>query len=331
MEQKVFMKKTILLVTCLLALGGMVIFFSNKQHTDEQIIGVIVPMEHEALTQIVNGLKKELGVETSKHITVKVMNAQGDPNIQRAIIEQLVRDQCNLLIPIGTAASQMTLSLAPDQNIICLAADFSLISSTTKAQATALCDELAVKDSISFLHAAFPHIKKLSLLYSTSEKVAKEIPLVIEAARSERIEVQKLMIHSLADLYTMSQAIAPDSEAIFILKDHLIVSGIQTIVQQAEKRHIPVMTSDEGSVISGAAFAIGVKEADIGRQGAQIAKTILQGTPPKNIPPQSINGPFPLFINRNACIKQGINLQAFIERVQNRGIPIHYVDNKVGS
>lgn len=320
------MKKLILLLIPLLILSK-VLFFNSKSPTDK-LIGIIVPVEHEALTQIVNGLKEELKMDNDERVTIKVMNAQGDPNIQRAIIEQLVRDQCDLLIPIGTAASQMTLNLAKDRNIVCLAADSTLILSAEKTQATALDDELSVADSISFLHSAFPHLKKISLLYSSSEKVAKEIPHLIEAAHSQGIEVQKLMVQNLAELYTISQAIASDSEAIFVLKDHLIVSGIQTVVQQAEKRGIPVMASDEGSIISGGAFAIGVKEASIGKQGAQIVKNILNGTPPQNIPPQTIKGPFPLFVNRSAYVKQGIDLESFIESVQKIGIPIHYVNTQ---
>jgi putative ABC transport system substrate-binding protein len=257
------------------------------------------------------------------------MNAQGDPNIQRAIIQQLVREGCDLLMPIGTAASQMTVNLAKEQKIICLAADIQTISPPKGSSLTSLNDELSAKDSLSFLHDAFPKVKKITLLYSASEKVAKEVPLVLEAAKTQGIAVQKLMVQTQPELYTIGQAIAPDSEAIFILKDHLIVSGIQSVVKQAEKRFIPVMTSDEGSVISGAAFAIGVKEADIGREGAELAKEVLNGTPPEKIPSRSLRGPFPLFVNQKACVMQGVDLNSFIKKSEELGLRIEYT-NKGG-
>ena len=319
------MKQGITFLCLLLALFGAFLAFSEKRSKSQYVVGVILPMEHEALNQITQGIKEELEKKMGKSVVLKIKNAQGDSNIQRAVIEQLVRDQCNLLIPVGTAASQMTLSLAPHQKILCLAADSALLTSNRQVQATALTDELSAADSLSFLHKAFPKINKITLLYSASEKVAKEVPLVRKAARGLGIEVQPLMVQNMGELYTVSKAIASDSQAIFILKDHLIVSGIQTVVQQAQICQIPVMSSDEGSVIAGAAFAIGVKEASIGQQGALLAKAILEGESPKNIPPQMMEGPFPLFVNRAACERQGIDLEAFYEKIEAAGIVPYFV------
>jgi len=308
----------------MLVLIAAYFIFSENKIEKPYVVGVILPMEHEALNQITQGIKEELEQQMGKSVALKIKNAQGDPNIQRAIIEQLVRDECNLLVPVGTSASQMTLSLAPDQKILCLAADSTLLQANRQIEATALSDELCAADSLAFLHETFPNIQKITLLYSASEKVAKEIPLVCEGARKCNIKVQKLMVQNMGELYTISRAIASDSQAIFILKDHLIVSGIQTIAQQAAALQIPLMSSDEGSVIAGAGFAIGVKEASIGRQGALIAKAILEGESPKEIVPQTMSGPFPLFVNRAACEKQGIDPQIFCSQAESLGFTIHF-------
>lgn len=321
------MKKGIPLLFLLLTVIGAFLVFSEKRTKNQYVVGVILPMEHEALNQITQGIKEELEQKMNQSVLLKIKNAQGDPNIQRAMIEQLVRDQCDLLIPVGTAASQMTLNLVPEQKILCLAADSALLQTSRQLRATALSDELNAADSLSFLHQMFPHIQKITLLYSASEKVAKEIPLACQAARELGIEVQRLMVQNMSELYTVSKAIASDSQAIFILKDHLIVSGIQSVVQQAKICQIPVMTSDEGSVIAGAAFAIGVKESSIGQQGALLAKAILTGTPPQNIPTQTMNGPFPLFVNRKACESQGIDLQAFCKNAEAAGFTLHFVES----
>lgn len=311
-----------LLLTLIITAG---LGFSKKHSENHYVVGVILPMEHEALYQITQGIQKELEQKMQGLVTLKIKNAQGDPNLQRALIEQLSREHCDLFIPVGTAASQMTLSLVPEQKILCLAADSSLLQTNGQVQATSLSDELCVSDSLTFLHEAFPEINKITLLYSASEKVAKEIPVVRQAAEQLGIEVQLLMVQTMGELYTVSQTIHADSQAIFVLKDHLIVNGIQTIIHQAQNRKIPIMTSDEGSVIAGAAFAIGVKEAHIGQQGAAIAKTILEGKSPKNIAPQMITGPFPLFINRVACDKQGIDVKILCAKAESAGMTLCFV------
>lgn len=319
------MKKGLTLAFLLLALTGAFLVFSKKESKDQYVIGVILPMEHAALNQITNGIKEEFEQTIGKPVSIKIKNAGGDPNIQKAIIEQLVRDSCDLLIPVGTSTSQMALNIAPTQKILCLAADSSLLKAEKNFQATALSDEIKAVDSLSFLHMALPDIKKITLLYSASEKVSKEIPLVCQAAAEFGIQVQRLMVQNMAELYTVSKAIASDSQAIFILKDHLVVSGIQSIVQQAKLNKIPIMTSDEGSVLGGAAFAIGVKEASIGKQGALIAKAILNGKLPKDIPPQIITAPFPVFINQEACKSQGIDVEAFCKKAETAGFTLCFV------
>lgn len=294
-----------------------ILFFCSRAKT-QAIVGVIVPMEHAALTEIIQGLKTSL-----PNTKVKVMNAQGDINLQKAIIEKLARDKCDLLVPIGTGASQMTLNLAKNCKTLCLAADPSVI--TSDHLATALSDELSIEKSMKMLHAFFPNLSKLTLVYSSSEKVAKEIPLLEEAARINGIHLQKLMVHALSELYTISQAIASDSEGIFILKDHLVVSGIATLARQAQKRNIPLIASDEGSVLGGATLAIGVKESFIGVQGGALAKQILEGTSPQAISPQVLEGPFTLFLNTSSFANLGIDSKVFSKSAENQALLIEYI------
>jgi putative tryptophan/tyrosine transport system substrate-binding protein len=312
------MKKILCTLLGTFSLCALLLLFSNSKKTP--FIGIVVPMEHKALTEIVDGFVKELGDQR-----YKVLNAQGDPTIQKAIISQFVQEGCELLVPIGTTTSQMTLNLAKGKKIICLAADAALIPPASDLLATALDDALSVKDSLSFLHTAFPDINKISVVYSSSEKVAKEISEIMESAQRFGIKVQKLMVHTMPELYGVSSFIAQDSQAIFILKDHLVVNGITTLMQQAEDRGIFIMTSDEGSVSSGGAFSIGIKERVIGQQGATIAKAILEGIDPKSISSQVIQGPFSLFINRASCLKQGVNFNCLIDAAKESNLFIEYV------
>ena len=314
------MKKLFVLLVFCLCIG--IIFFFSQTKTTGRLIGVIVPLEHQALTEIVNGFKEELKAEPG--ISIQVLNAQGDMNIQRALIEQLKRDSCEIFVPIGTTASEMTMSLAKGQKIVCLAT--SLTPPQQDHELTCLSDELSPADSLYLLKTAYPEMKKFTLVHSASEKVMKEIPSIQEAAEQQNMKVQTLMIYTLPELYTAGHAIAEDSEAIFVLKDHLIVSGIQTLAKQAEKRNIPVITSDEGSVAMGGAFAIGVKEAEIGKQGGQIVKMVLDGAIPREIKHRSIKGPFPLFINRSSCKNQKVDVERLVSAAEKFGNPVQYTE-----
>ena len=52
----------------------------------------------------------------------------------------------------------------------------------------------------------------------------------------------------------------------------------------AESRKIPLVSSDEGSVKGGAAFALGVSERKIGEAGGKLVAEILSGTPVADLP-----------------------------------------------
>ena len=185
------MKKLVFLFLGILLCGAYML--SPKVKT-KPTVGIIVPMEHTALNQIIEGFKKELA---DQDINCKVLNAQGDPNIQKTIIQKLMQEDCDLFVPIGTATSQMTLNLAKDRKVLCLAANQSVIPVGQNIKATVLDDTFSAKDSLSFLHNLFPNIKKISLIYSSSEKIAEEISSVDEAAKLYGIQVQKLMVHSI--------------------------------------------------------------------------------------------------------------------------------------
>lgn len=300
--------------------ASITIFFitfilSNSQKT-KPTIGIIVPMQHAALTEMIQGFK-----ETLPDLTIKVLNAGADQTLQKSIIEQLIHEKCDLLVPIGTQTSQMTLHLSKTQNVLCLAANTDIAA--TNPRATVLDDECTVQKGFCILHDLFPEIKKISLVHSTSDKIYQELEILEKIAKEKGICLQKLSVFSLPDLYTIGQAIDGDSQAILVLKDHLIVSGISTLVKQAEQKQIPVITSDNGSVSNGASLAIGIKEFDIGKEGAFLAKQILEGQKPQTT--VRLEGPLHIFLNAKACSLQGVCLDLVSSRAKELDLCIDYI------
>ncbi|WP_316354031.1 ABC transporter substrate binding protein [Candidatus Trichorickettsia mobilis] len=274
---------------------NILIFPSIIQAANKKV-AVIVPLEHEAMSQIVAGISESLQGNDSELI---VKNAQGDANIMSALIRQLQEQQdIDIIMPIGTTASQMTIAHIKNKPIICVAADLKPLNNPN---VTGVNDEIPVTEFLIKL----PPLHRIAVIYSASEKVTPEIELLKTFAEEEGIDLHLLMIQTLADLPLALKSAAADVQAFVILKDHLIVSGIKGIVQEANKRLIPVIAADEGSIKGGATIAVGVREKDIGIKSGVIAKAILAGDKPSNIPYQTIDD-LVLFINKNALLKQNI-------------------------
>ena len=89
-----------------------------------------------------------------------------------------------------------------------------------------------------------------------------------------------------------------------------MASGIATLVKTANDRHIPLITSDQGTIEKGASFALGVTEQSIGQAGAKLAIRILNGEKPCDLPIVEMHDlPLTLFIHEkdNAALMKSAN------------------------
>lgn len=302
-----FMKTTLKTITfCALTAATSIALAST---TEKPItIGIVVPVELPAMKQIVSGFETTLNKAYKGPITYKVKNAQGNITIQRAILQEFNSSNVNIVAPIGTDAAQMAIAMIRNKPIVGIAADHlkEEASKANNPNVTGVLDAVSVSKQIRFIHSAMPQLKKMTIVYSTDDRIFSQVKKAEKTAKQNHISVQKLMVSQLSDLYTLSKNIVTNSQAIFILKDELIVSGLNTLIQQAQTRQIPVIASDDGSVSKGAAFALGVSENQIGVDSAKMVMHILNGKKASNLPVHVMTHYY-VFLNPIAAESQHIN------------------------
>jgi len=289
-------------------------------------IGIIEPLEHKAMDEIVDGFTKTLNEQYHQPVVIKIENAQNDVNLQRAIIQKLRDTKYTMIVPIGVGATQMTLAMVHNQNIISLASDLSDQDrkKLSHCQVAVVHDEISSQQLLSFIHDAYPKITELTLIHSSADKVFPEVKETIAAGKTLNITVHPIMVSSLPELYSATEALPTNSQGIFILKDSLIVSGIGTLEKAAEKHHIPLITSDEGSVENGAGFALGVHEREIGVQGAKLAAAVLQGKSACDLPIVSMNN-LTVFVNKQAAQQEGQDTKKIMEAASKLHYQVEFV------
>jgi putative ABC transport system substrate-binding protein len=253
---------------------------------------VIVPMRHSAMDEIVSGIIQEL---QSTDIRVTVAHAHGDITLMLALIRKHGKQNA-IFMPIGTSTCQMTASHIKNRAIICVAAD---MSRDHHKLLTGVNDETDAVVALNIL----PRIESLGLIYSASEKVIPEVEALKKACKQNHTELHAMMIQNLSDMPSVLKNMPKEVSSILILKDHLVVSGLDSLVSEAEKRGIALLASDEGSVRNGAALAIGVKEKDIGIEAGKMVKSVLEGVPISKIAYKKMESRV-LFINKQAFAKQ---------------------------
>jgi putative ABC transport system substrate-binding protein len=266
-------------------------------------IGILMPIEHQALNAIVAGFKKSLAEHYPHPCKMNMQNAQGDIKLQRSIIEQFVGQKYDVIVPLGTTATQMTASIVKKQPIVSLAAEYpeGARQKPHPQNLINILDTVAPRKKLDLIKTLLPEIKKITVIYhSGNERNFPELATLVVEGPKIGIAIQKISIQNLTELQTASRHIASDAGALLILKDHLVASGIRLLVPIAEKRALPLITSDEGTVYEGGAIALGVREEAIGELGGKVASDILQGKPLNSVPRKSIED-LTLFYNPKTC------------------------------
>lgn len=287
-------------------------------------IGILVPVTLPAMTQIVNGMETTVKAHyPNRLVKFLVKNAQGDINTQRSILQEFNSSDVNIVAPIGTAAAQMAIAMIRNKPIIGIAADHlkAEAKKANNSNVTGVNSRTSTKARLQFIQAVMPNLKKITVVYSTDSHVYSQVKQISAIAKQNHIAVQKLMVSQLSDLYGIGKNIAPNTQAIFILKDLLVVSGLNTLLQQASVRHIPVIASDDGSVSKGATFALGFSEYQTGVDAAKIAIQILNGKKAGSIPVYMMKHTT-VFLNPTASKTQNINPNAVKAAAKQSGYPV---------
>ncbi len=290
-------------------------------------IGIVEPLQHKAMDEIVSGFKQSLMANYKGVVTIKIENAQGDMNLQRAIIQKMQNANYDMVVPIGVAATQMTLSMIKNKPVVSLASDFSTEdrNKLKNCNIVAIHDEISAMQTLTFIRQVYPKITNILLVHSSADKVLPEVQKTKNIGKQLGITITNAMINNLSELNnTTRQAIRSNTQLILVLKDSLIVSGTPTLVKIAIDKKLPLVTSDQGSVQDGATVALGVHENQIGIEGGNLAASILNGKNICQIPMVDMTK-LTIFINKSTLDRSGQNLTSISDTAKKLGYPIEYV------
>lgn len=312
---KIYSKITALIILSIIT----IISYANPPKK----IGIIIPMAHQAMTEITNGFESTLKNQYSGPIEFKIANVQGDTNLEYATILTLRDQDYDIIVPIGSNATVMTTTLIKNKPIVSLASDLadSERKKLKNCNVAVVHDEVSNEQVLRFIHQVYPTIKNIVLFHSATDKVFPEVADAKKVAAKFNIVITPIMAATLPDLQSLSQNLPAHTQAIFILKDSPIVSGIAQLVKVAEKNHIPLITSDDGSVQNGAGFALGVHEDQIGIEGARLALQILQGKNACDLPITEMNK-LTVFLNPKAMSSFNAEINPVKMVAKKMGYPI---------
>lgn len=287
----------------------------ETENNEKVKIGIIQPVEHPSLNQIreyiIIGLEEQ-GLKDKVEITYK--DAQGDPSNINTIISQFVGDKMDIIVPIGTGASQSAAAATKEIPVIFAAVsypvDAGLVKDVSKPEAnvTGVSDAIDVELIFNLAFELTPDIETFGFIYNTGEpNSASAINKAKEYCHAKGIKYVEATITNSSELQQATQALLEKADAIFTPTDNTVASAMPVLSAEAQKAGIPVYTGADSMVIDGGFATVGIDYTILGRQVAEMVKKVVDGVEPSDIPAETMSK-FATIVNLTTADKIGVEL-----------------------
>ena len=185
---------------------------------------------------------------------------------------------------------------------------------------TGTSDALPVKEQLKMIREMLPEAEKIGILYTTSEaNSVSTIEAYKESAAEYGFEIVETGINTIADVPMAAADMADKVDCITNLTDNTVVSALQTVLDEANKKGIPVFGSEIEQVRSGCVASMGLDYVALGKQTGAMAAKVLKGEAKAADMPFEVITQASLYVNTAAAEK--INLE-IPEDMANRAVEI---------
>ncbi|MEI2711457.1 MAG: ABC transporter substrate-binding protein [Chitinophagaceae bacterium] len=289
---------------------------------DKPKIGVIQTSDHEALNATRFGLMDELrsqGLIAGQDIHFKWESAQGNPATASQIAQKFLGNNYDILVSIGTMASQATLQAAKGTSVpVIYASVTDPKGAKLEGNISGVSNFVEPKIQLSAFKKILPDLKKIGVIYSSGEQNSVALIDFVKAAAKELdIEVVFATATKTSDVYTAAMSLVGKVDALFVNNDNIALAAFDSVLKVSREQKIPAFVSDTDLVQKGAVAAIGPSQHRIGLKAGKMVVTLLSQPKEKrnagNIPSEGHENPL-MFINEKAAQSLGIRISDTILR-----------------
>jgi len=286
-------------------------------------LGLTQFVEHPALDSVRQGILDglaEKGYQEGENLQVDYQNAHGDMNNTVTIAQKYAGDKNDMVVAIATPSAQAVAKTIQDVPVI-----FSTVTDPVSAQlvaslekpdknVTGTSDKVSMQQQLELIQKFQPDLKKLGVIYTTSEvNSGVQVAELEAAAKQKGIEVVKAGISSLAEVQLGAGTLAEKTEAIFIPIDNTVVSAFEAVLGVAEQAKIPVYASDLDTVKRGAVATYGIDYYKMGKQTGEMAARVLDGKAVAETPVE-VSKEADLYINEKAAQTFGLTVSEDLKK-----------------
>lgn len=278
------MKKLITILLAAILLAGC----SNQAADENNItIGVLQLMDHEALNNAYNGFidaLKDNGYVEGENLNIEFQNPNNDKSSLATMALQIVNQNPDLILAIGTASAQALQKETTEIPILGTAItdyeDLGLVASNEHpgGNISGSSDYCDMETQMNLIAQLVPDVHKVGILYTSSEQNS-----IIQAEEMKKECTERgwqVIEKTISDLTMVNDTMLSfvgDVDAIYIPTDNPLASSMASVEIIASENKIPVIVGCDTMVADGGLASVGVNYYQLGYATGENAVKLLIG------------------------------------------------------
>lgn len=265
-------------------------------------VGILLSSSNAMMTAPVTGIKAVFGTEIIE------LNMESNDVVAKEHCQKFKAENCKVVLVIGPEAAKVAVRELPDIAIV-----FCMImnpdrSGVKGAKVTGVSLDIPFTRQFESFKSVVPSLSKIGLVYSDqiSDEQLQEMKL---ASKKYGLTLVENKVLDEKEIPTIIRGLKGKIDGLYLPPDRIIAKhdAFQFIALFTFENNVPFMAPTSRFVKKGALVALMIDYEEIGKQAAEIARKILNGTPVTAIPIQPPEATI-LVLNQKTAETIGINI-----------------------
>jgi putative tryptophan/tyrosine transport system substrate-binding protein len=304
--------RVVAVVVVVAVLVGLVIILNRPKPPDKQVVGVIEPMEHVAISDVTRGIKE--GLEARQDLEVRVMNASGDATTTAQIVDKYRDIGVAIYVPVFTKTAQVVKSKITDSPIVFAAVTDPVSAGLVKCPGapegniTGVSDLWPIGANLDLIRKVMPTAKVIGMVYDPGDASSSvTVPLITTEAEARGFKLESRPVHSTNEVAQSLASLQGKVDLMFTANDVTVTAALPALVEFAIQKKIPLFAGDYSSVQRGAVCAVGQNYYSVGAETAELIAALIDGKKTSEIPIRYTKGG-DIYVNAKAAELMGVQI-----------------------
>ena len=249
---------------------------TGKESKDNFKIGITQIVAHPALDSAREGFKDAIK-ESGLNVTFDEKNANGEVATANMIANNFVTEKVDLIYAIATSTAQSAAQATNKLPVVFSAITDPEAAGLIKENVTGISDRVNVKQQLELLLKLDSKIKKVGVIYNSSEQNSKvQVDDLKKAASELGITIVEKSVTQVSEIPQASETLVKSSDALYLPTDNLVASVVNLITEKAIAAKKIAFGAESAHVKGGALITQGIDYYEMGKEAGKIAVEILK-------------------------------------------------------